>query len=160
LRYLRNLESEFITGRINRLPKQEGLVRQAELEKLQRTLGGLKQLSQRPAAIVVVDPRREDLAVKEANRLNIPVVAITDTNCDPDVIDYVIPANDDAIRAVRLIVSRLSDAIIEGSTRAEVALAEREMDMVAADFEDSDDDVSENGDSGNGGNSPSPSRRR
>ena len=98
LRYLRNLEEESLSGALNLLPKQEGLSKLAELEKLERTLGGLKALTAMPSAIVVIDPKREELAIKEASRLNIPIVALTDSNCDPDPITYVIPGNDDAIR--------------------------------------------------------------
>lgn len=142
LQYLRNLERQYLAGELNNLPKQEAMAKEQELEKLQRTLGGLKDLTQRPTALVVVDPRREELAVKEANRVGIPIVALVDTNCDPDVIDYVIPANDDAIRSVRLIVSRLADAIIEGRTRYEVSLSEQEMDApTAADYGYPDDDA-------------------
>jgi small subunit ribosomal protein S2 len=135
LQYLRNLERQYTSGELNLLPKQEALGKEQELEKLQRSLGGLKELTQRPAAIVIVDPRREDLAIKEASRLGIPIVALVDTNCDPDPIDYVIPANDDAIRSVRLIVSRLADAIIEGRTRHEVNISEQiEAAPTAADY--------------------------
>lgn len=135
LQYLRTLERQFNTGELAMLPKQEQLGKEAELEKLMRTLGGMKELNQRPAAVVIVDPRREELAVKEASRLGIPIVALVDTNCDPDPIDYVIPANDDAIRSVRLITSRLADAIIEGRTRGEIAVADREMELgTAADY--------------------------
>jgi len=141
LQYLRNLERQLLSGELNLLPKQEALAKEQELEKLQRSLGGLKELTQRPSAVVIVDPRREELAIKEASRLGIPIVALVDTNCDPDVVDYVIPANDDAIRSVRLIMSRLSDAIIEGRTRLEVSIAEREMDNMpsAADYGYADD---------------------
>jgi len=135
LQYLRNLERQSLSGELNLLPKQEAMAKEQELEKLQRSLGGLKELTQRPAAIVVVDPRREDLAIKEASRLGIPIVALVDTNCDPDPIDYVIPANDDAIRSVRLIISRLADAIIEGRTRHEVSLSEQDQaEPTAADY--------------------------
>ena len=135
LEYLRTLERQQLSGELRALPRQEMMSKEQELEKLLRTLGGLKSLNQMPAAIVVVDPRREELAIKEASRLGIPIVALTDTNCDPDPIDYVIPANDDAIRSVRLILSRLSDAIIEGMTRHEIALAD-----AAAASEQSDED--------------------
>ncbi len=135
LQYLRNLERQYTSGELNLLPKQEAMGKEQELEKLQRSLGGLKELTQRPAAIVVVDPRREDLAIKEASRLGIPIIALVDTNCDPDPIDYVIPANDDAIRSVRLIMSRLADAIIEGRTRHEVSISEQmEATPTAADY--------------------------
>jgi small subunit ribosomal protein S2 len=128
LQYLRNLERQYLSGELSLLPKQEAQSKEQELEKLQRSLGGLKELTQRPAAIIVVDPRREELAIKEASRLGIPIIAMVDTNCDPDPIDYVIPSNDDAIRSVRLIMSKLADAIIEGRTRREVSIAEQEMD--------------------------------
>jgi small subunit ribosomal protein S2 len=124
LEYLRQLERQQLSGELASLPRQEMMSKEQELEKLMRTLGGLKGLNQMPSAIIVVDPRREELAIKEASRLNIPIVALTDSNCDPDPIDYVIPANDDAIRSVRLILSRLADAMIEGQTRHEIALAD------------------------------------
>ncbi len=132
LQYLRNLERQSLSGELSYLPKQEAQAKQQELEKLQRTLGGLKELTQRPAAIIVVDPRREELAIKEASRLGIPIVAMVDTNCDPDPIDYVIPSNDDAIRSVRLVLSKLADAIIEGRTRLDIALADEQMDSRGA----------------------------
>ena len=150
LQYLRNLERQYTSGELNQLPKGEALAKEQELEKLQRSLGGLKELTQRPAAIVIVDPRREELAIKEASRLGIPIVALVDTNCDPDPIDYVIPANDDAIRSVRLIVSRLADAIIEGRTRHEVAFADQaEAAPTAADYgypEEATEDGQDTGD--------------
>jgi small subunit ribosomal protein S2 len=136
LEYLRTLERQQISGELRSLPRQEMMAKEQELEKLMRTLGGLKSLNQVPSAIIVVDPRREELAIKEASRLGIPIVALTDTNCDPDPIDYIIPANDDAIRAVRLILSRLADAMIEGQTRHEIALA----DAAMAEEDHSDED--------------------
>ncbi|MGH9174355.1 MAG: 30S ribosomal protein S2 [Vicinamibacterales bacterium] len=163
LQYLRNLEKQHLSGDLNLLPKQEAMAKEQELEKLQRSLGGLKELNQRPAAIVVVDPRREDLAIKEASRLGIPIVALVDTNCDPDPIDYVIPANDDAIRSVRLIASRLADAIIEGRTRFEVSVSEAAMDTpTAADYGYPDESASDDADSDESGNTgkDAPTRRR
>jgi small subunit ribosomal protein S2 len=162
LQYLRNLERQSLSGELNQLPKQEALGKEQELEKLQRSLGGLKELTQRPAAIVVVDPRREDLAIKEASRLGIPIVALVDTNCDPDPIDYVIPANDDAIRSVRLICSRLADAIIEGRTRHEVALSEQaEAEPTAADYGYPDEaEASDDNDSDQESDAGTPTRRR
>jgi len=121
---LRRLEQEQLVGAFDVLPRQEAMAREDELERLQRKLGGLKNLNQLPGALIVVDPNRETLAVKEANRLNIPIVAIADTNCDPDEIDYVIPGNDDSIRSIRLILSSLTDAIIEGLTRRETQYAD------------------------------------
>lgn len=161
LQYLRNLERQSISGDLNLLPKQEAMSKEQELEKLQRSLGGLKELTQRPAAIVVVDPRREDLAIKEASRLGIPIVALVDTNCDPDPIDYVIPANDDAIRSVRLIMSRLADAIIEGRTRHEVSLSEQLEDTpTAADYGYPEAGEDTNDDESNGQENGTPARRR
>lgn len=125
LQYLRRLEQQKLAGAFEVLPRQEALASEHELEKLERNLGGLKTLNQLPAAIIVVDPRREELAIKEANRLGIPIFALTDTNCDPDDIDFVIPGNDDAIRSIRLIVSQLTDGIIEGLTRAESKFADQ-----------------------------------
>jgi small subunit ribosomal protein S2 len=162
LQYLRNLERQYTSGELNLLPKQEALSKEQELEKLQRSLGGLKELTQRPAAIVIVDPRREDLAIKEASRLGIPIVALVDTNCDPDPIDYVIPANDDAIRSVRLIISRLADAIIEGRTRHEVAISEQvEAAPTAADYGYPDDgDASGDEEDGQATENGTTARRR
>jgi small subunit ribosomal protein S2 len=87
----------------------------AQQEKLERFLGGIKDMKQLPGAIFIVDPRKERIAVAEARRLGIPIVAIVDTNCDPDEVDYVIPGNDDAIRAVKLLTAKIADAVIEGN---------------------------------------------
>ena len=161
LQYLRNLERQYTSGELNQLPKQEAMGKEQELEKLQRSLGGLKELTQRPAAIVVVDPRREDLAIKEASRLGIPIVALVDSNCDPDPIDYVIPANDDAIRSVRLIISRLADAIIEGRTRHEVSLSEQaESTPTAADYGYPDESGGDEEESEQAPGTGTPPRRR
>lgn len=121
---LRRLEQEQLVGAFDVLPRQEAMDREDELERLQRKLGGLKNLQQLPGCVIVVDPSRETLAIKEALRLEIPIIAITDTNCDPDEIDYVIPGNDDSIRSIRLILSLLTDAIIEGLTRRETQFAD------------------------------------
>ncbi|HEU4793297.1 MAG TPA: 30S ribosomal protein S2 [Nitrolancea sp.] len=123
LRYLKALEQQVSGGEIQALPKQEQLQKLSELEKLRQSLGGLSDMTQLPAALFIVDPKREAIAVQEARRLGIPIIAMTDTNCEPDLIDYVIPSNDDAIRAVRLITSRISDALIKGRTRLESAMA-------------------------------------
>lgn len=96
------------------LPKKEVIKLKAEMEKLEKYLGGIKNMKRLPGAMFVVDPRKERNAILEARKLGIPVVAIVDTNCDPDEVDYVIPGNDDAIRAVKLIASKISDAILEG----------------------------------------------
>jgi small subunit ribosomal protein S2 len=111
---LKELDSIVEDGSINRFPKKEILGLQREREKLERNLGGIKKMNRLPGAIFVVDTQRENIAVMEANRLGIPVVAIVDTNCDPDVIDYPVPGNDDAIRAIRLVTSKIADACIEG----------------------------------------------
>lgn len=111
---LKELDSMVEDGSINRFPKKEILGLQHEREKLERNLGGIKKMNRLPGALFVVDTQRENIAVMEANRLGIPVVAIVDTNCDPDVIDYPIPGNDDAIRAIRLVTSKIADACIEG----------------------------------------------
>ena len=100
-------------GTINKYAKKEALKMVAEADKLEKYLGGIKDMKGMPGAIVVVDPKKERIAVKEAKILGIPVVGMVDTNCDPDDVDYVIPANDDAIRAVKLITSCMADAIIE-----------------------------------------------
>ncbi len=123
LRYLRELERRVYSGELENLPKQEQVKTHRELEKLQESLGGLRDLTQLPSAIFVVDPKRETIAVAEAQRLGVPIIAMVDTNCDPDLVDYVIPANDDAIRSVRLITSRIADAIIEGRTENESTMA-------------------------------------
>lgn len=107
-------------GEFERLPKKEVGRLERERQKLEKYLGGIKGMKDLPDAIYVVDPRKERIAVSEARRLEIPIVAIVDTNCDPDEVDYVIPGNDDAIRAVRLITSKMADAILEGSQGVQV----------------------------------------
>ncbi len=110
LNELKTMEED---GTFKVLPKKEVIKLKAEQEKLEKFLGGIKEMKGMPGAIFVVDPRKERIAVKEAKILGIPVVGIVDTNCDPDEVDYVIPANDDAIRAVKLIASKVADAVIE-----------------------------------------------
>ncbi len=102
-------------GTFEKLAKKEVIKLRAEMEKLEKYLGGIKNMPGMPAAIFIVDPKKERLAVKEARILGIPVIGIVDTNCDPDDVDYVIPANDDAIRAVKLIAGRMADAVIEAN---------------------------------------------
>ena len=111
---LKKLEIMFADGSINRYAKKEILTRQRELNKLNLTLGGIKNMVGVPQLAFVIDPHREDIAIKECRKLGIPVVAITDTNCDPDVVDYIIPGNDDAIRAIKLFVAAMADACLEG----------------------------------------------
>ena len=101
-------------GQFEVLPKKEVIKLCAEREKLLKNLGGIREMKKLPGALFIVDPRKERIAVQEARILNIPIVAIVDTNCDPDEIDYVIPGNDDAIRAVKLIAGKLADAVLEG----------------------------------------------
>jgi len=111
---LKELEQMEEEGTLDLLPKKEVMALRKEKEKLERFLGGIKNMKQLPDALFIVDPRKERIAVAEARRLGIPIVAIVDTNCDPDEIDYVIPGNDDAIRAVKLITSKIADAVLEG----------------------------------------------
>ena len=111
LAQLRKMEED---GTFAMLPKKEVIKHQGEIEKLEKYLGGVKEMKKIPAALFIVDPRKERNAIAEAKKLNIPVVAIVDTNCDPDEIDYVIPGNDDAIRAIKLIASVMANAMIEG----------------------------------------------
>ena len=120
LAQLRRMEAD---GTFAMLPKKEVIKHQGEIEKLEKYLGGVKEMKKIPAAMFIVDPRRERNAIAEAKKLNIPVVAIVDTNCDPDEIDYVIPGNDDAIRAIRLIAAAMANATIEGR-QGEDAVAE------------------------------------
>ena len=120
LAQLRKMEED---GTFAMLPKKEVIKHQGEIEKLEKYLGGVKEMKKIPAALFIVDPRRERNAIAEAKKLNIPVVAIVDTNCDPDEIDYVIPGNDDAIRAIRLIAAAMASAAIEGR-QGEDAVAE------------------------------------
>ncbi|MCL1873677.1 MAG: 30S ribosomal protein S2 [Clostridiales bacterium] len=124
--YLRDLEQMEQDGTFERLPKKEVSKLRAEKFKLDRFLGGIKDMKRLPGALFVVDPRKERIAVAEARRLHIPIVAIVDTNCDPDEVDYVIPGNDDAIRAVKLLASKMADAIIEARQGASMAAAEAE----------------------------------
>jgi len=114
LRYMRNLESQIRGGNFELLPKVEQIKQQHELEKLQRMLGGIREMDRLPAIVFVIDPKREQNAIAEAMRLGIPIMAMVDTNCDPDQVDYIIPANDDAIRSIRVIVSRIASAALEG----------------------------------------------
>jgi small subunit ribosomal protein S2 len=116
---LRELEGMKAQGSFDLLPKKEVSRLSDELEKLERFLGGIKDMHRLPDAVFIVDPKKERIAVLEAKKLKIPIIAVIDTNCDPDEIDYAIPGNDDAIRAVKLMVSKIADAIIEGRTEAE-----------------------------------------
>lgn len=110
---LKDIEKMEEDGTFDVLPKKEVVMILKEKERLEKFLGGVKNMNGLPDAVFIVDPRKERIAVKEAQKLNIPIVAMVDTNCDPDEIDYVIPANDDAIRAVKLLTSRMANAILE-----------------------------------------------
>jgi small subunit ribosomal protein S2 len=112
---LKKLDEMSETGEYERLPKKEVIGLERERAKLQSALVGIKNMDRLPSAVFIIDPKKENIAVEEAQRLAIPIVAIVDTNCDPTRIDYPIPGNDDAIRAVRLITSRMADAILEGA---------------------------------------------
>lgn len=118
---LKELEKMEADGTFDLLSKKEVARLKNEAERLERFLGGIKNMDKLPGAVFVVDPRKEKIAVAEARKLGIPVVAIVDTNCDPDEIDYVIPGNDDAIRAVRLISSKIADAVLESKQGEQVA---------------------------------------
>jgi small subunit ribosomal protein S2 len=134
--YMRELEQMDDTGVMNALPKKERLKLRRELEKLRAVLGGVRDMQRAPDAVFVIDVRTERIAVTEASRLGIPVVAVVDTNCDPDDVDYVIPGNDDAIRAAQLMGSAIADAALEG---AELAKAKRK----GAEDESADDAATE-----------------
>ena len=121
LEQLRAMEAD---GTFDLLPKKEVIKLNLEIEKLEKFLGGIKEMKGMPGALFVVDPKKERIAVKEARILGIPIIGIVDTNCDPDDVDYVIPANDDAIRAVKLITSRMADAVIEANQGESMAPAE------------------------------------
>ncbi len=128
LKQLRTMETD---GTFDLLPKKEVIKLNLEIEKLEKFLGGIKEMKEIPGALFIVDPRKERIAVAEAKKLGIPIVAIVDTNCDPDEIDYVIPGNDDAIRAVKLISGAIANAIIEGNEGRMGAAAEEEKEEEA-----------------------------
>jgi len=140
---LKKIEEMKEAGEYERLPKKEALELDRERQKLEKALIGIKAMEQLPSSVFIVDPRKERIAVAEAQRLGIPIVAIVDTNCDPTGIDYPVPGNDDAIRAVRLISSRIADAILEGrgtlaKDEAEEATAQEapaEIELAAAEAE-------------------------
>ncbi|HLS23323.1 MAG TPA: 30S ribosomal protein S2 [Pseudogracilibacillus sp.] len=123
---LNEIEKMEEDGTFDVLPKKETINLTREKERLLKFLGGIRDMDKLPDAVFVIDPRKENIAVAEARKLNIPIVGIVDTNCDPDEIDYIIPANDDAIRAVRLLTSTIADAIIEGKQGIEEEAVEAE----------------------------------
>ena len=124
LGYMQTLEDQHQRGEFNRLTKKEALDKERELEKLQQRFGGIRNMKRLPDVIFVADINREDNAIKEAARLELPIVAMVDTNCDPDPIDYIVPSNDDAIRAIKLIATKMADAVIEGQQMRGVMMAE------------------------------------
>src|SRR5579883_3279725 len=117
LERMRQLERMKEDGTYNQLPKKEVSRLEKERERFEKYVGGLKNMGSLPAAVFVIDPAKESIAVQEAKKLGIPILAITDTNCDPDLVDFVIPGNDDAIRSIKLITARIADAVIEGAQR-------------------------------------------
>lgn len=122
---LRKLSEMSTDGTFEKLPKKEVVKLSRELEKLERNLNGIKEMTKAPRVIVIIDPRKEHIAVSEAHNLKIPVVAMLDTNCDPDVVDFPIPANDDSIRSVSLFMAKLADACKEGDISHQAELADR-----------------------------------
>jgi len=138
---LNQLDAMFEDESINAFPKKEILGLQREREKLQKVLGGIRKMKSHPGIVFIVDPRKESIAVKEAGKLGIPIVGIVDTNCNPDDIDYIIPGNDDAIRAIKLFSSKIADAALEGKKRLEERI-QAESDKEEA-HEDEEQDVPE-----------------
>ena len=137
IKRLAQLKAMEENGTFELLPKKEVAKLKLQIEKLEKFLGGITEMKRMPAAMFIVDPRKERIAVSEAKKLGIPIVAIVDTNCDPDEIDYVIPGNDDAIRAVKLIAGAMADAVLEGkqgeqnAPEAETEAAEAETEAAA-----------------------------
>ncbi len=126
IKRLGQLQAMKADGTFDILPKKEAAKLDLEIEKLEKFMGGITEMKKQPAAMFIVDPRKERIAVAEAKKLGIPIIAIVDTNCDPDEIDYVIPGNDDAIRAVKLIAGAMADAVIEGRQGMQGAAAVEE----------------------------------
>ncbi|ASB89589.1 30S ribosomal protein S2 [Bacillus sonorensis] len=124
IKRLKDIEKMQENGTFDVLPKKEVVQLKKELERLEKFLGGIKDMKELPDALFIIDPRKERIAVAEARKLNIPIIGIVDTNCDPDEIDVVIPANDDAIRAVKLLTSKMADAILEAKQGEETAETE------------------------------------
>ena len=132
---LRRIEQMEATGQFDLLPKKEVMQLKLEQMKLEKNLGGIKEMKKLPGALFVVDPRKEHIAIAEARTLKIPIVAIIDTNCDPDEVDYPIPGNDDAIRAVKLITAKMADAVLEGRQGEQMNDEEPAAEAQAADAE-------------------------
>ena len=134
IKRLQKIEEMSQDGTFDVLPKKEVLEIRKEWEKLEKNIGGIKHMKKLPTAIFIVDPKKERICVQEAHTLGIPLIGIADTNCDPDELDYLIPGNDDAIRAVKLIVSRMADAVIEANQGTVVNQEEAESAAVDADL--------------------------
>ncbi|CAG0965315.1 30S ribosomal protein S2 [Geobacteraceae bacterium] len=132
---LKRLDAMFADGSVEAYTKKEALRLEKEREKLEKTLGGIKGMGKVPGALFVVDPKNETIAISEAKKLGIPVVAVVDTNCDPDPIDYVIPGNDDAIRAIRLLTSKMADAVMEGAQARDARLQTGDEEVAVAETE-------------------------
>lgn len=142
---LKKLEGRRDRGEFSKLTKREGVMLQRQIDKLQLRLGGIRDMKRVPDLIIIVDTRREHTAVKEANILGIPTLGVVDTNCNPDVIDYIIPGNDDAMRAIKLLVGTFADAVIEGkqmrqAVREDGDAVEEEVDLRRYDDEKDDSD--------------------
>jgi small subunit ribosomal protein S2 len=141
---LKKIETMKEDGTYELLPKKEVSALEKERGKLEKNLSGIKNMSTFPGALFIVDPKKERIAVAEARKLSVPIVAIVDTNCDPDEIDYVIPGNDDAIRAIKLITSKIADAIMEGKeTLTKVAAEEAEKTAVEGKIQEEEAGVTE-----------------
>lgn len=148
---LKAIELMQLDGSINRFPKKEILLMEKERIKLERNVGGIKDMRNIPTVLFVVDPKKEAIAVSEAKKLGIPVVAVTDTNCDPECVDYVIPGNDDAIRSIRLLTHHLAEAILAGQAMRDgedasdeaitAAMADAGQEMVVADAKEAETEV-------------------
>lgn len=137
---LKKLEKMREAGEFKRLTKKEALINERKIEKLQLRLGGLRDMKKLPSLVVIVDTEREETAVREANKLNIPVLGIVDTNGDPDLIDYILPANDDAMRSIHLLIKSLADAVLEGRA-ARAGADDAEEEFVDDSFDGFGDDV-------------------
>ncbi|MEI3610898.1 30S ribosomal protein S2 [Pseudogracilibacillus sp. SO30301A] len=138
---LKDIERMEEDGTFDVLPKKETVELLKEKERLLKFLGGIKDMKKLPDALFVIDPRKESIAIAEARKLNIPIIGIVDTNCDPDEIDYVIPANDDAIRAVKLLTSKMADAVVEGRQGTEIDEQEEVADEANQNIEEKAEEV-------------------
>ncbi|WP_434311402.1 30S ribosomal protein S2 [Hominifimenecus sp. rT4P-3] len=141
---LRTIEKMAEDGTFDVLPKKEVIALKKEWDKLEKNLGGIKNMKKMPDAIFIVDPKKERICVQEAHALGIPLIGIADTNCDPEELDYVIPGNDDAIRAVKLIVSKMADAVIEGSQGEQMVDSELEAESEEFVAEETETEAEEN----------------